>query len=167
MTHTQCDSTLIGTRRRTPRGEPLNQAEKVRLRTQIAEPASNANVRLILQTAVLQILLGYAIILGCSRCQRWHPLIGQAPFHLSKRNTEAVKSSTQTVGVFGGSVVAGGLEAASAGGAGGWSSAGGTVGLGAGRWVFLRFTVFLLTSFLSSWATFHLPTNYRKLQVWL
>ena len=45
-------------------------------------------------------------------------------------------------------------------GVGGWSSAGGAVGLGADGWVFLRFTVFLLTSSLSSsWATFS-PT-YR------
>ena len=68
-------------------------------------------------------------------------------FYLSKRNAEAAKSSSQTVGVFGGSVVVGGLEVASVGGAGvgGWSSAGGAVGLGAGRGAFLRFTVFLLT----------------------
>jgi hypothetical protein len=49
------------------------------------------------------------------------------------------------------------LEVASVGGAGvgGGSSAGGAVGLGAGRGTFLRFTVFLLTSSLSSsWATF-------------
>ena len=48
----------------------------------------------------------------------------------------------------------GGLEGASVGGVtvgvGGASSAGGAVGLGAGRGAFLRFTVFLLTSSLSS-----------------
>jgi hypothetical protein len=75
--------------------------------------------------------------------------------------------SSQTVGVFGGSVVVGGLEGACVGGAdvGGWSSVGGAIGLGAGRGAFLRFTVFLLTSSLSSWATFHLPTDYRRLQI--
>jgi hypothetical protein len=84
----------------------------------------------------------------------WHPLIGQASFHLGKRNAEAVNSSSQTVGVFEGSVVVGGLEGASVGGVGvgvgGGSSAGGAVGLGAGRGAFFRFTVFLLTSSLSS-----------------
>jgi hypothetical protein len=44
-----------------------------------------------------------------------------------------------------------------------WSSAGGAVGLCADGWVFLRFTVFLLTSSLSSWATFS-PT-YRLSQI--
>ncbi|HKM50357.1 MAG TPA: hypothetical protein VJZ75_04180 [Candidatus Bathyarchaeia archaeon] len=85
---------------------------------------------------------------------------------LAKRNAEAAKSSSQTVGVFGGSAVVGGLEVASVGGAGvgGWSSAGSAVGLGADGRVFLRFTVFLLTSSLSSsWATFS-PT-YRLSQI--
>jgi len=74
--------------------------------------------------------------------------------------------SSQPVGVFGGSVLVGGIEVASVGGAGfgGWTSAGGVVGLGAGRGAFLRFTVFLLTSSLSSsWATFS-PT-YRLSQI--
>ena len=87
---------------------------------------------------------------------------------LRKRNAGAAKSSSQTVGVFGGSVVVGGLEVASVGGAGlgGRSSAGGAAGLGAGRGAFLRFTVFLLTSSLSSSrATFHLSTDYRILQI--
>jgi hypothetical protein len=60
-------------------------------------------------------------------------------------------------------VLVGGAGSPPVGGGGavsGWSSAGGAVCLGADGWVFLRFTVFLLTSFLSSsWATFS-PT-YR------
>jgi hypothetical protein len=65
-------------------------------------------------------------------------------FYVSKWNAAAAKSSSQTVGVFGGSVVVGGLEVAPVGGAcvGGWGSAGGAVGLGVGRRAFLRFTVF-------------------------
>jgi hypothetical protein len=50
-------------------------------------------------------------------------------------------------------------------GVGGGSSA---VGLGASRGVFFRFTVFLLTSSLSSSssrATFHLSADYRILQI--
>ena len=52
------------------------------------------------------------------------------------------------------------LEVASVGGAGVGASCGGAAGLGAGRGAFLRFTVFLLTSSLSSssWATFS-PTH--------
>jgi hypothetical protein len=112
-------------------------------------------------------LLGW--LLGWSLCQCWLPLIGRASFHLGKLNAEAVNSSSQTVGVFEGSVVVGGLEGASVGGAsvgvGGGSSAGGAMGLGAGRGAFFRFIVFLLTSSLSSWATFHPPTDYRILQI--
>jgi len=58
---------------------------------------------------------------------------------------------------------------ASVGGAGvgGGASVGG-VGLGDGHKAFFRFTVFLLASFLSSsssWARFHLATDYRRLQI--
>jgi hypothetical protein len=54
-----------------------------------------------------------------------------------------------SAGVGGGGAVSGFVSAGGAG-VGGWSSAGGAVGLGAGRGAFLRFTVFLLTSSLSS-----------------
>ena len=68
-----------------------------------------------------------------------------------------------SAGVGGGGAVSGFVSAGGAG-VGGWSSAGGAVGLGAGRVAFLRFTVFLLTSSLSSsWATFS-PT-YRLSQI--
>jgi hypothetical protein len=56
-----------------------------------------------------------------------------------------------------------GFVSAGGAGVGGWTSAGGAVGLDAGRGAFLRFTVFLLTSSLSSWATFS-PT-YRLSQI--
>lgn len=62
-------------------------------------------------------------------------------------------------------VLVGGAGSAGVDG-GGFVSAGGggAVGLGADGWVFLRFTVFLLTSSLSSsWATFS-PT-YKLLQI--
>jgi hypothetical protein len=89
---------------------------------------------------------------------------------LRKRNAGAAKSSSQTGGVFEGSVVVGGLEGASVGGAGvgvgDGSSTDGVAGLGADRGAFFRFTVFLLTSSLSSSrATFHLSTDYHILQI--
>jgi len=63
-----------------------------------------------------------------------------------------------SAGVGGGGAVSGFVSAGGAG-VGGWTSAGGAVGLDAGRGAFLRFTVFLLTSSLSSsWATFS-PTH--------
>jgi len=56
-----------------------------------------------------------------------------------------------SAGVGGGGALSGFV---SVGGAGVGAAGGGAVGLGAGRWAFLRFTVFLLTSSLSSsWAT--------------
>ena len=68
-----------------------------------------------------------------------------------------------SAGVGGGGAVSGFVLAGGAG-VGGWSSAAGAVGLGAGRGAFLRFTVFLQTSSLSSsWATFS-PT-YRLSQI--
>jgi len=91
--------------------------------------------------------------------------------HFGKRNAEAVKSSSQTVDVFGSSVVVGGPEGGSVGGAGVGVGGGASVcgvSLGDGREAFFRFTVFLLASFLSSsscWARFHLPTCYRRLQI--
>jgi hypothetical protein len=66
-----------------------------------------------------------------------------------------------SAGVGGGGAVSGFV---SAGGAGVGAGGGSAVGLGAGRGAFLRFTVFLLASFLSSsWATFS-PT-YRLSQI--
>jgi len=68
-------------------------------------------------------------------------------------------SEDASAGVGGGGAVCGFVSAAGAG-AGGARA----VGLGAGRGPFFRFTVFLLTSFLSSsWATFS-PT-YRLSQI--
>ena len=93
---------------------------------------------------------------------------GQASFHLGKRNAEAAKLLSQTVDVFEGSVVVGGLEGVSVGGGVGGGASVGGVGLGDGREAFFRFTVFLLASLLSSsscWARFHLPTCYRRLQI--
>ena len=72
---------------------------------------------------------------------------------------------SQTVDVFEGSVVVGGLEGASVGGGVGGGASVGGAGLGDGREAFFRFTVFLLASFLSSWARFHLATDYRRLQI--
>jgi len=68
-----------------------------------------------------------------------------------------------SAGLGGGGAVSGFV---SAGGARVGTGCGDAVGLGAGRGAFLRFTVFLLTSSLSSsWARFHLAIDYRRLQI--